>query len=296
MASSAGQPLADDRSRSTGGLLLVAVGAVCFSTVIIFTRLTRGLDVMAIAFFRAFFACLFFTALLPRFPEALRVGRYRRSLWALLGLGAAVGLSAALYIYAIQHTTAANAALLINSATLYVALLAPWLLKEPRPRYIRVGLVLAVIGIICISNPAGLDLHSGSFAGIVAGVCSGFTYSLTMLFSRSLRGQVSSLTQVWWSSGIAALLLSPWVLRAPWTTITANLPVLVPLGIVSLGLAYLLYFTGLQRVSAQVVSVVALLEPVSGALMGLFLFHELPTPVGVLGSLLILTSIFLISR
>lgn len=296
MASSAGQPPADIQGRSTGGLLLVAIGAVCFSTVIIFTRLTRGLDVMAIAFFRAFFACLFFTALLPRFPEALHVSSYRRSLWALVGLGAAVGLSAALYIYAIQHTTAANAALLINSATLYVALLAPWLLKEPRPRYIRVGLVLAVTGIVCISNPAGLDLRSGSFAGIVAGVCSGFTYSLTMLFSRYLRGKVSSLTQVWWSSGIAALLLLPWVLRAPWATIVANLPVLIPLGIVSLGLAYLLYFTGLQRISAQVVSVVALLEPVSGALIGLFLFHERPTPVGLLGSLLILTSIFLISR
>ncbi len=42
------------------------------------------------------------------------------------------------------------------------------------------------------------------------------------------------------------------------------------------------------------VSVVALLEPVSGILIGLLFYQELPGPLGALGMVLVLGSILLI--
>jgi drug/metabolite transporter (DMT)-like permease len=45
-----------------------------------------------------------------------------------------------------------------------------------------------------------------------------------------------------------------------------------------------------------VVSVVALFEPVSGALIGMIFFAEMPNLLGWTGGLLILVSIYLISR
>jgi len=86
------------------------------------------------------------------------------------------------------------------------------------------------------------------------------------------------------------------VVRTPWADIQRNLIFLVPLGIVSLGISSLMYFLALQRVKAQVVSVVAILEPVSGVLIGLLLFNEVPTITALFGSLLILFSIYLITR
>lgn len=277
-------------------ILMVAFGAFCYSTLIIFTRWTQGLGPMSIAFFRAFFAFVFFCGLLIWFPQPLRFNQYRGSIKLLAIQGIGIGVTTALYIYAVQHTTAANAALLVNAVPIYIAIVGPWVLKEARPRYTWISLALIVIGILAITDVAAMNLNLASLDGILAGVASGMTYTVTMLISRSLRGKVTSVTQTWWGSGVAAILLLPWVVRTPWPDIQRNLPVLVPLGIVSLGVSSLMYFLALQRVKAQVVSVVAILEPVSGVFIGLLLFNEIPTIPALAGSLLILLSIILITR
>ena len=194
----------------------------------------------------------------------------------LIVLGVIVSMTVTLYTYSIRHTTAANAALLVNSAPIYVALLAPIFLKEPRARFTWLSLGLAIIGTICVSDPAQLKVNSDSFTGILAAALSGFTYAFVLMISRSLRGRVSGLTQTMWSNAIVALVLLPLAVQSSGAAVVSNLPTLIPLGIFSLGLSYLLYFQGLQRISAQVVSVVALFEPVSGALMGMLFFAEMP--------------------
>ncbi|NPV65704.1 MAG: EamA family transporter [Anaerolineae bacterium] len=278
------------------GVGLVVLATLCFSTAILFVRLIHGLDAMTITFYRSLFAFLFFCGLLPRFREPLAIARYRRYIPLLVGLGLAMALTASLYTYAVQHTTAANAALLNNSAPLYVALLAPPLLKEARPRYLWPGIALAALGVILITDPARLRLDPAAFGGIAAAALSGVTYAGPMLIGRALRGRVSSLTQIWWGAGLTALLLSPFGLRGDPATILNQLHLLIPLGVLSLGVPYLLMFLGLARVKAQVGSVAALMEPVFGTLIGFLFFAEVLTPIGMLGALGVLSAIVLISR
>ena len=285
------------RMRGFGaGIAAVALGALGFGSGIIFNRSIVGWSALNIAFFRALVGFAFFTLLLPWHSESLRAHDYQEAVPHLLGLGLAVGLTALLYVYAVRHTTAANAVLLNNTSLLYVALLSPWLLGEERPPYTWLSLALALVGIICIANPAQLELRTGDTRGIIAGALSGITYASAMLFSRCLRGRVAGLTQVWWSMGIAALLTLPWAFNTPWPSFVHNLPFLLALGTIALSLPYLLFFWGLERVAAQVVSVVALLEPVSGVLIGLLFYQELPGSLGALGMGLILVSILLIVR
>jgi drug/metabolite transporter (DMT)-like permease len=278
------------------GIMFVAAGAISFSSIIIFTRSITGLTSPGIAFFRALTSFLFFSALLPWFPATLQVRRYQREIIRLVGLGLTVGLTGMLYVYAVQYTTAANAVLLNNTSTVYVALLAPWLLREPRSRYTWLSVGLALAGIVCIANPAALRWESSESRGILAGTLSGCSYTLTMLLSRRLRGRVSGVTQVWWSTGIAALLALPWAFQAPTNVVVRNIPFILALGMLAQGLPYMLYFLGLERIPAQIVSVVALLEPVSGIMIGMLLYREMPTVVGIAGIFLVLTSIVLVSR
>ena len=278
------------------GIMLVAAGAIGFSSIIIFTRSITGLSSPGIAFFRALTSFLFFSALLPWFPATLQIRRYKSELIWLVGLGLTVSFTGMLYVYAVQHTTAANAVLLNNAATIYVALLAPWLLREPRARHTWLSVGLALAGIVCIANPAALRWQSSEFRGVVAGILSGISYALTMLLSRHLRGRVSGVAQVWWSTGIAALVALPWAFQAPASVVVRNIPFILALGVLAQGLPYMLYFLGLERIPAQVVSIVALLEPVSGILIGMLLYREMPTVVGVIGIGLLLTSITLVSR
>ncbi len=278
------------------GVALVLVGAFCFSLAIPFIRWTDGLASTTIAFYRALSAWLFLWLLVGlRFREALNVGSYRGAIRRLIVLGVAVGLTVSLYTYSIQHTTAAVAALLVNSAPIYVALLSPVMLHEPRAPNTLISLVLAVAGTVLVSDPASLRLEWASLNGIAAAALSGATYGVALLIGRSLSDEVSGLTQNLWSQGITVLLLLPFALQAPVGAVRANLHLLIPMGVFSLGLSYLFYFWGLQRTSAQVVSIVALFEPVSGVVMGAVLFDEIPNLLGVLGGLLILVSIALIS-
>ncbi len=291
-----GRVAAPSAATAWSGIGLVVLATLCFSTAILFVRLIRGLDAMTITFYRSLFAFLFFCGLLPRFREPLDVARYRQHIPLLLGLGLAMALTASLYTYAVQHTTAANAALLNNSAPLYVALLAPLLLGEARPRYLWPGLALAALGAILITDPARLRLEPEAFGGIAAAALSGVTYAGPMLIGRALGGQVSSLTQIWWGAGLTALLLSPFGLRGDSAAALSQLHLLIPLGVLSLGVPYLLMFLGLGRVKAQVGSVAALMEPVFGTLIGFLFFAEVLTPMGMAGALCVLGAIVLISR
>lgn len=283
-------------SRAWQGIALITTGAICFSTAIIFIRWTDDLPTTTINFYRALFAFLFLLAFTPRNREPLHVRAYRAQIPRLLVLGGLVCCTALLYTFGVQHTTAANAALLNNSAPLYVAVLGPLVLKEPRARAIWPSLALAITGIVLISDPARLDLSSSNFAGIAASAVSGLTYAVLMVTSRGVRGRVNGLTQNLWTTGFITVVLLPLALRTPAGDVIHNLPVLVPMGILSFGLPYLLYFYGLSRTPVQVVSIVALMEPVAGIVIGFALFGEALGLLGALGAALILSSIVLITR
>lgn len=184
--------------------------------------------------------------------------------------------------------------LLVNSAPIYVALLSPLLLNEARPPQTWLSVGIALTGMALITGR--FSVGSAEIGGIVAGIISGLGYALIMLISRSLRGRVTGIAQNLWGLGMLALIMVAWTLQTPAATLLANLPILIPLGVFSLGASYLCYFLGLARVSAQVVSIASLAEPVFGILMGVIFFAEVPHPLGWLGGALILASIVLISR
>ena len=275
---------------------LVALGAVCYSSVILFTRRAEGLSALQVSFFRAFFAFLFQSSLLLIFRQPLRWSALRPYWKKLLLLSIFMSGSAILYVYAVQHTTAANAALLVNSAPIYVALFAPLALKEASPRYTKLSLVLIIVGMVLLTGVLDQDAGSISWPGIIAGFFAGVNFGCVVLFSRSQQGQVPGLIQAWIGAGFSSLLLLPFGLSSSGELVRGYLPNLVLLGVISYGLPSFLYFAALQRLKAQVVSVVALLEPVAGALIGLLVYREMFTLPAFFGSLLVLASIYLIAQ
>jgi len=275
---------------------LVALGAVCYSSVIIFTRRAEGLSALNVSFFRAFFAFVFHTGLLLILRQPVRWSALK-PYWKLLLLQSIfMSGSAILYVYSVQHTTAANAALLVNSAPIYVALFAPLVLKEASPRFTKLSLVLIIVGMVLLTGVLDQDAGSISWPGIIAGFFAGVNFGCVVLVSRSQQGQVPGLIQAWIGAAFSSLLLLPFGLTASGGLVREYLPNLVFLGVLSYGLPSFLYFVALTRLKAQVVSVVALLEPVAGALIGMLVYQEMFTLAALIGSLLVLASIYLIAQ
>lgn len=275
---------------------MVAIGALCYSTLILFTRNLAGLDAVAIAFYRAIFAFVFFGLSVFWFNAPLKIRAYRKAIPRLILLGILMSLTASLYIFSIQHTSAANAALLVNSAPIYLAFLGPWVLKEHPPRFTWISLALVLPGILLITQGGSSNsVGDISIWGISAGIISGLSYALMLLISRSLKGEAGGHVQAFWGAGVTALVLSPWALHSSQQPDLSQLWLLIPMGVISMGFSTLLYYLALQHLKVQVVSVVAILEPVFGALIGVFIFSEVFTSAGLAGCLMVLVSILLIS-
>lgn len=285
-----------DKTENKKSLLSVIVGAILYSSAILFTRMTHNMNPMSIAFYRSFFALFIFLFISLMKRNVLSVDKYKKYIFHLMGLGIFVGITVGLYIYSIQNTTAANASLLVNLSPIYIALLAPILLNEKRPKNTYVSLGMVLLGVLLITDINNLQFSLSSLDGLIAGFFSGITFSFTHLISRSLKGKVTGFLQTLWGTAIAGLILFPFAIKIPVEVVKYNLPVLIPLGIFSLGLPSFLYYKALQVLKAQVVSIVALLEPVSGVLIGVFLFDEVPSIFGIIGIVLVLSGIYLISK
>lgn len=278
------------------GIGMVAVGALAFSSLALFTRPIQGMEAQAIAFFRILFGFGFLSILLVRDRTPLRINNFRKEIPKILLVGVLISGTASLYIYSLQYTSVANAALLVNTSPIYVAMLGPWLLKEAPPKFILPSLALVIGGTALISGVGRETMNDGSMWGIAAGALAGFIYSFVIMLSRSLGRTVGGYTQGLWGAGVGSLVLLPLAINTPWQVVQVNLVYLIPAGMITLGFSTLMYYKALQRVRAQVVSVVAILEPVFGILLGWLVFAERLDAFEILGCVLVLGGILLISR
>ena len=89
----------------------------------------------------------------------------------------------------------------------------------------------------------------------------------------------------------AVMWISPIIANAHNQSVVAPLAfctALLLIGLLNTGLAYMLYFSGLQKLPAQSVALISYIDPVSALLLSAAFLHESMTPVQILGAVLIL--------
>ncbi len=69
---------------------------------------------------------------------------------------------------------------------------------------------------------------------------------------------------------------------------TADIPYLMIIGLMNTGLAYFLYFTGMQRLPAQSVALISYIDPVSALLFSAWLLNENMTTLQNAGAVFII--------
>lgn len=286
------------------GILLALGAAFTWSAAGVGIKLLP-LPPLAIAGFRSLFALpILGTALLLRGSVARQRGLYsfalrQPSVWA---SAAAYALCVTLFVFATKLTTAANAILLQYSAPIYVAFLS-WPLLGERVR----GLDwLAVLGCLlgvgwCFAD----QLSATGWTGNVLALASGFCYGLLpLLWRRQLRAPrhpaQAAAAQVYGAylpqvslvlgNALSVVLSLPWMVQgAPqhgrdWL-------ILMFLGSVQIGLAYLLYAAAVQRLRAVECLLAAALEPILNPVWVALWAHELPGGGTLLGGSVIVATV-----
>jgi drug/metabolite transporter (DMT)-like permease len=194
------------------------------------------------------------------------------------------------YFYAFANTTIANAVLTHYTAPVFVAFLAPLLLREPVTRKIVMVIVIASTGLWIMLD--GVSFYGAHTTGIIAGLLSGLAYAVIVIILRIQTQRFSPIVLVFLSNAFLALLLAPFIREFPAKAIWSFLV----MGIVHSTIAPVLYFKGLKSVEANKAAALGYLEPVSAIILSAFFFNELPGIYTAAGGMLILFSGYLTLR
>jgi DME family drug/metabolite transporter len=227
--------------------------------------------------------------LLMFLPEARRGLTWRA---ALVGLTYAATM--VLFVLANKLTTSADTIFLQSTAPLYILLLGPWLLGEKnRPSDLLVILLVAAgLSLFFVAGEAPLRTAPDPFRGNLLAVASGITWALTIMGMRWLgreerAGRGSAAPAVVLGNVFALLVSLPFalpVLRAR----PVDWALVVGLGTIQIGLAYLFLTRALRFVPAFEAMILLLLEPALNPVWAWWIDGERPAVWALAGGALIL--------
>ncbi|MFC0553451.1 DMT family transporter [Planotetraspora thailandica] len=254
---------------------------------------TGDLGPVAVSFWRFTIGAALLVAV--RRPRLLRIGRRDWRDAALAGPLLAVCQVA--YFSAIEQAGVALATMITMGATpVLVALGARMFLREPLSRDAVAAVALSVTGLLLMTG--GGD-GASSPLGVMWALISAAAYATTTLLARASAADPYGRAVAGFTTG--ALFLLPVFLllgAAPYELVPspADVPVLGYLGAVPTALAYGLFFAGLTRIGATTASVVALLEPLVAAAIGVLALDERPGPGQIMGAALLLVAVAVLAR
>ena len=209
-----------------------------------------------------------------------------RFAWSVPQVGGAVCYAGTvlLFVCANKLTTAANAIFLQYTAPIYIAVFGAWFLHERSTRLDWILIVATQVGI-------GLffldDLQPGNFLGNLCALASGLCYAALVLLLR-LQRESSPFESVLLGNILTGLIGLPFMLASSpgegsWWALAA-------LGVVQLGIPYVLFARAIRHVRALEASLISALEPVLNPVWVLIFLHEQPGQWALLGGLVVVFS------
>jgi drug/metabolite transporter, DME family len=263
---------------------MVLAAAVLFSTGGAAIKAT-SLTGWQVASFRSGIAAL---ALLVFLPRARRLPTVSMGV-----VGIVYAATLILFVTATKLTTSANAIFLQDTSPLYVLLLSPLLLSERVYRADLLFMVALAAGLSAffLGHDQPLETASDPFVGNLLAVASGATWAATIIGLRWL-GSQSGGTDATQPALVAGNVIA-FAAALPFALPVAGIPasdwvILLYLGIVQIGLAYVCFSIGMAGVPAIEASLLLLLEPVLNPVWSWLVHGEVPNRWSLTGGAIIL--------
>lgn len=264
--------------------------AVWGSTYIVTTEFLQGFSPMTVALLRALPAGLLLLLLVRQLPS----GAWWPKVFVLGALNFSIFLS--MLFIAAYRLPGGVAATLGAIQPLLVVVLARFILARPLQLLSFVAALVGAAGVALLVLTPGAVLDP---VGVAAGLAGAASMALGTVLNRKWQPPVSLLTFTVWQLSAGGLLLLPVVLLfEPPMPVPgpANLLALAWLGLVGMGLAYLVWLRGIARLDAALVSSLGLLSPLTAVLLGWIFLHQRLDAYQAAGALAIVASIALIQH
>jgi drug/metabolite transporter (DMT)-like permease len=289
--------------QNKGYLMVLAAGSL-WGTIGLFATLLSNMGMSAgpVAFFRVLSASIMLALIL--LVKGRGVSLFRVSRRGLISCMLVGFISQALYnvcyMNTIEQGGMATAAVFLYTSPVYVALISRVFFHEPLTRNKIIAIIINIAG--CILTVTGGDFSDMKISGfgIIMGIMAGFTYALLPILSRTGADDEDPFSAAFYGQAFGALLL--FFLIRPYNGIgTAfTLPMLlvfIGFGIVPSAMGYIVYYAGLSRITeTSIVPVLASVETVVAAMIGLIVFGQALSITKIVGIALVLISIAIMNR
>ncbi|MEO8897835.1 MAG: DMT family transporter [Candidatus Dormibacter sp.] len=278
--------------------LTAALGAACIASSAILVVLA-GAGAATTAFFR----CAFAMPLLVPLAVIEQRRHGRRTAMARLASGVAglfFAIDLVLWTHAIANVGAGVATVLGNLQVLFVAL-AAWLLLKERPG-LRLLLALPVVmaGVVLVSGLVGRPgVGRDPVAGILYGVGTSLAYAAFLVILRRsthtahVAGPLADATA---GAVVGSLLIGAVVGSLNLAPAWPALGWLLLLAVTSQTFGWLLITSSLPRLPSAMSSLLLLLQPVAALGLAFVVLGERPSPLQLLGAVLICAGVLWVAR
>ena len=287
-----GEPMTE-RTNDRKSLLMLTASMLIFGTIGVF-RHYIPLSSALLAFFRGTLGSLFLVAFVTVRHKGSREKLPLRTLLALCGSGAMIGVNWMLLFEAYNHTTVAVATLCYYMQPVIVTLLSPLVFRERLTARKAACAAAAVAGMVLISGAAdGGSLPPGHLHGVLLGLGAAVCYAAVVILNKRITGvdPYRKTTVQMLSAGAVMipylLLTGSFRMEAPGLR---TVLLLLTAGAVHTALAYVLYFGSMEKLKAQSVAMLSYIDPVTALLLSALLLGEPLGAAGILGAVLIIGS------
>ena len=202
------------------------------------------------------------------------------------------------FVVGLSHTTAANAALLLATTPIWVALISGLGGAERTPRLAWVGIVLSFVGIILVLVARGAALSLATVGGDLLVLFGSLCWAIYTLGARPLLARYSALR----TTAVTMLLGTPFLIAAAlpalaaqnWRSVSsAGWNGLLFSAIFAIVLAYWIWYSSVQRIGATRTGIYSNLVPVVAVIVAWLVRGEQMVPLQALGALGIVVGIWL---
>lgn len=245
-----------------------------------------------IAFSRSITALVFLLIITFVSKHSLSVNSIRANRYKLLISGAALGINWVMLFEAIKHTGVAVATVCYYLAPIIVIAISPFVFKEIISVNMILCITVAVIGIVFVTgvfDVVSIINPMGVIFGIAAAVC----YAVCVIVNKSMI-EISPLDRTIVQFAVAAviLLLYTFSFEKVYSESLSfmNIILLVVLGLVHTGIAYILYFYALNNLPSQTVSLFSYIDPVVAVILSGLMLGEAMSVFQIIGSVLVIFS------
>ena len=247
-----------------------------------------------IAFSRGIIGFCFIILFLAISKKGFSFKKCRKNFPLLCLSGVLIGFNWIMLFEAYNYTSVAAATLCYYMAPVFVMVASPFLFGEKLGPKKLICILSAVSGMALVSGiTENMFFGKEEAKGILLGIGAALLYSSVVIINKKT-AEVPHFEKTAIQLGTAAAVLLPYTVFAEDLSCAdfdfLSIVMLAVVGIVHTGIAYVLYFGSINRLSSQTAAIFSYIDPLSAILLSIIILGEEMTVPVLAGAVLILGS------